>query len=76
MLFMIKIIDELSSRKKSQLLNWYGTVNPENDLDQEISKFKWLVEQEVITKEESERKIAQAELLSKEAFELPGERLN
>ena len=76
MLFMIKIIDELSSRKKLQLLNWYGMVNPENDLDQEISKFKWLVEQEVITKEESERKIAQAELLSKEAFELPGERLN
>ena len=76
MLFMIKIIDELSSRKKLQLLNWYGMVNPENDLDQEISKFKWLVEQEVITNEESERKIAQAELLSKEAFELPGERLN
>lgn len=71
-----KIIDELNSRKKVQLLNWYGEVNLENNLEQEIGKFKWLVEQDVITKEESEIKIAQAELLSKENFVLPGERLN
>ena len=71
-----KILDELNSRKKLQLLNWYGEVNPENSLEQEITKFNWLVEQDVITKEESEKKIAQAELLSKEGFDLPGERLN
>lgn len=71
-----QIIDELNKRRKSQLLQWYGEVNPENDLENEIQKFKWLVEQEVISKEESEQKIAQAELLKKDNFELPGERLN
>lgn len=70
------IVDEIQSRRKSQLLNWYGEVNPENSLEQEIGKFKWLAEQEILTKEESETKIAQAELMSKEHFDLPGERLN
>lgn len=70
------IIDEIRSRKKAQLLRWYGDINPQNELDAEIQKFKWLAEQNVITKEEAERKIAQAELLEKQQFELPGERLN
>lgn len=70
------IIDELKKRRKSQLLQWYGEINPENDLENEIRKFKWLVEQEVISEEESEKKIAQAELLKKDNFNLPGERLN
>lgn len=71
-----QIIGELKSRRKSQLLKWYGDVNPENDLENEIQKFKWLVEQEVISKEESEQKIAMAELLKKNNFELSGEKLN
>ncbi|MEZ8223378.1 hypothetical protein AB6C43_04975 [Vibrio splendidus] len=71
-----KIINELSVRRKSQLLDWYGEVNLENELEQEIKKFKWLEEQDVISKEESEKKIALAELLNKENFVLPGERLN
>lgn len=71
-----QIVDELNKRRKSQLLKWYGDVNPENDLDNEIQKFKWLVAQGVISEEESERKIAQAELLHRDNFELPGERLN
>lgn len=71
-----KIINELNSRRKSQLLNWYGAVNPENELAQEIGKFKWLVEQGVISKEESDQKIAQAELLNKQNDGLTGERLN
>lgn len=71
-----KIINELNARRKSQLLDWYGEVNPENELEQEIGKFKWLVEQEVISKEESDKKIAQAELLNKENYVIPGERLN
>ena len=71
-----EIISELNTRRKKQLLNWYGEVNPENELENEIGKFKWLVEQNIITKEESEQKIAQAELLQKDNFELPGERLN
>lgn len=71
-----RIIDELNGRRKSQLLRWYGEVNPENDLESEIQKFKWLVDQEIISKEESEKKIAQAELMKKANFHLPGERLN
>lgn len=71
-----EIIGELNARRKSQLLKWYGEVNPKNGLEAEINKFKWLVEQGVITKEESEQKIAQAEFLKKDNFELPGERLN
>lgn len=71
-----RIINELLVRKKAQLLDWYGGVNPDNDLEHEIDKFKWLVEQDAISKEESEKKIAQAELLYKEKFELAGERLN
>ncbi len=71
-----KIISELKSRRKSQLLNWYGEVNPDNELESETGKFKWLAEQDVMTKEESEQKIAQAELLHKENFEIPGERIN
>jgi hypothetical protein len=71
-----EIVDELTKRRKLQLLDWYAEVNPKNDLDNEIEKFKWLAAQGVITEEESEKKIAQAELLRNEESELPGERLN
>ena len=70
------IINELNTRRKSQLLSWYGEVNPANELTQEIGKFKWLAEQGVISKEESEQKIAHAELLNKQFNGLPAERLN
>ncbi len=70
------IIDEIATRKKSQLLTWYGDVNLENDLESEINKFKWLAEQNVITKEESEKKIAQAELMNASNIGEPIERLN
>lgn len=56
-----KIIAELTSRKKLQLLKWYGDINLENELNIEINKFNWLVEQNVISKEEAEEKIAQVE---------------
>jgi hypothetical protein len=71
-----QIISELNKRRKSQILQWYGEVNLENDIENEIQKFKWLVEQDVISKEESEQKIAQAELMKKDDFELPGEKMN
>jgi len=71
-----KIIGEINSRRKNQLLDWYGDINPENDLENEIGKFKWLAEQDIMTKEESERKIAQAELLCNENSESQGELLN
>ncbi len=64
-----EIVKELVERRKSQLLNWYGDVNLENDLEQEIEKFKWLVKQGVITNSDSERRIAQAELLHKQKLD-------
>jgi cbb3-type cytochrome oxidase subunit 3 len=60
-----KIIAEMTSRKKSQLLKWYGDINLDNDLENEISKFNWLVKQNVISQEEAEEKIAQVEFAHK-----------
>ncbi len=72
-----EIIEELNKRRKAQLLNWYGEVNPENEIKNEIGKFKWLAEQDVMTKEESERKIAQVTLLhTKESSDSSNRLLN
>ncbi|MBN3495445.1 hypothetical protein [Vibrio neptunius] len=54
------IVNELMSRRKAQLLAWYADVNVDNDLTNEINKFKWLAEQEVLTEEESKQKIEEA----------------
>jgi len=48
-------INELNSRRKKQLLDWYGEINMENDLQKEINKFNWLSEQKIITKEEADQ---------------------
>ena len=69
-----EIVETISQHRKQQLLSWYGEVNPDNDLEQEIAKFRWLSDQDVMSKEEAERKIAQAEIMYKENYELPGER--
>ncbi|MFS1701944.1 hypothetical protein [Alteromonas sp. AMM-1] len=71
-----QIVDTLHARRKAQLLNWYGEVNPENDLQNEIRKFQWLAEQKVITKAESEQKIAQAQLLHNSQYETNDNTLN
>ncbi len=60
------IIDEISKRKKAQLLQWYGDVNVDNDPESEINKFRWLAEQNVITKVQAEEKIAQVEFAHKD----------
>lgn len=70
------IIDEINSRKKAQLLDWYGEVNAKNDLDNEVRKFNWLLEQNVISKEEAEQKIAQASIIINGEKGVPSERLN
>lgn len=57
------IIREINTRKKAQLLKWYGEINPENELNNEIKKFTWLAEQDVLTKEESEKRVEQVKLL-------------
>lgn len=56
-----KIIEEIMTRRNHQLLNWYGNINFENDLEKEKSKFKWLFEQGVISNEDLDIKIAQIE---------------
>jgi len=56
------IIEELRKRKKKQLFDWYSEVNPENALETEIGKFKWLLEQDVISKEQYDYRVNQAQL--------------
>ena len=57
-LFVIKnkqhdeIINEIDSRRKGQWLSWYGSLDFENDPDNEINKFQWLLDRKVITEEE------------------------
>ena len=58
------IIAELEARRKNQLLSWYGEVNPENEIEQEINKFHWLRNHDLISEEEAEAKI----LLAKQVF--------
>ncbi|RJG48386.1 hypothetical protein [Motilimonas pumila] len=53
------VVDELTARRKKQLLSWYGDINPNNELESEIDKFKWLVKQNVMTDEEANIKIAE-----------------
>ena len=46
-----------------------GDINVDNDPQNEISKFVWLAEQEVISKEEAEAKITQVQLLQRQPVE-------
>ncbi|BCE03707.1 hypothetical protein [Marinicellulosiphila megalodicopiae] len=68
------IVDELYKRRQSQMLNWYGPINPNNELAQEIGKYKWLVEEAVLSQIEADQKIAEAELMCRESES--DERLN
>lgn len=56
-----QIIDEITSRRRKQLLSWYGEINFDNDLEREIAKFKWLAEQKVLSAEQADQKIALAQ---------------
>ncbi|KZN52768.1 hypothetical protein N474_22625 [Pseudoalteromonas luteoviolacea CPMOR-2] len=71
-----KIVNELNQRRSAQLLDWYGEINPENELENEINKFKWLADQNVMTTAEAEAKIAQVEWLHKENSDNPSQVLN
>lgn len=71
-----QIVETLHARRKAQLLDWYGDVNPDNELESEIRKFQWLVEQDVMTQAESEQKIAQAQLLHNSQYESTETKLN
>lgn len=64
-LFIIKdekhdeILKEIDSRRKGQWLSWYGALDLGNDPSNEINKFKWLLDKEVISQEEYNLNIAQ-----------------
>ncbi|WP_028865368.1 hypothetical protein [Psychromonas aquimarina] len=60
-----EIISEIKERKKAQLLKWYGEINLENELEDEVHKFNWLAKQNVISQQEADEKIAQVELAYK-----------
>ena len=67
-----KIIEEIYDRRKKQLLLWYGEINTDNDAENEIAKFRWLQNQNVISKEEADKKIAEIELSHTASQEVPG----
>ena len=52
-----QIVETLHARRKAQLLDWYGDVNPDNELENEIRKFQWLVEQDVMTRRSQSRRL-------------------
>lgn len=56
-----QILQQLRSRRKQQLLRWYGEINPDNEFQHELRKFHWLAEQGVISDEERDHKIAELE---------------
>ncbi len=54
-----EVVGEMQKRRRQQLLKFYGEVNPENDPEREVAKFKWLEKQRVLTPEEAAGKISQ-----------------
>lgn len=71
-----RIIEEIRSRRKNQLLAWLGDINLENGLEKEIVKFRWLAEQQALTTEEAEQRIAQLEATLRTDGLLPPVTLN
>jgi hypothetical protein len=71
-----RIIHEIHSRRKKQLFDWYGEINIETDLDSEIEKFKWLSSEKVLTDEQAQQKISEAEYVYCEKVDIPQEQLN
>lgn len=55
-----RIVDEINRRRKDQLLALYGELDMRNTLEDEIAKFSWLHEQDVLSKDELEGRLAQA----------------
>lgn len=55
------ILQEIRARRKAQLLAWYGDIDLDNTLEREIGKFRWLADQQALTAEEAERRIAQVQ---------------
>lgn len=52
-----KVVDEIFKYRREQFLMIYGDINSENDINEEIGKFKWLRDEGVITDNEFDKKI-------------------
>lgn len=48
------ILTEITQRRKEQLLAWYGEINYTNDPNDEMNKFLWLKNQNLISEEQLE----------------------
>lgn len=71
-----RIIDEINTRRKTQLLDWYGEINLENDPENEIDKFKWLSTEKVLTQEEAQQKISEVEYAHRTKVDIAQDQLN
>jgi hypothetical protein len=49
-----QIIEELKERRRSSLFTMYGLIDYTNDFEEEIEKFRWLLQEKSITKEHFE----------------------
>jgi hypothetical protein len=54
------ILNELQSRRKTRLLDIYGTFNPNNDPEREAQKFDWLVKEKILTREEANHRLGRS----------------
>lgn len=71
-----QLLNELDKRKREQMRDWYGQINFNNGIEQEINKFRWLLEEKVLTKREVEQKIAALEINRHNEDPMPAELLN
>jgi hypothetical protein len=69
------IVGELKGRRVARMLELYGDFNPENSLEQERRKFDWLVKEQVLSREEADRRLAAAGG-SPKFIDAPGRLLN
>lgn len=58
------ILQEIVDRRRKQFLAWYGEINLNNEIENEVNKFKWLQSLNIISEKEAESKIAQIHLSS------------
>ena len=53
------IMEEIDTRRKGQWYSWYGTINFENQPSNEINKYIWLLEKDVISEKEYNESVSQ-----------------
>jgi cbb3-type cytochrome oxidase subunit 3 len=53
-----KIINEIQSRRKKQLLELYSHIDYDNNIKSEIKKFEWLKDEKVLSDKEANEKIS------------------